>query len=338
MFRYEPDPIPGERIFVQSRPLLEQCVRARVRDVPNISFIHRTGVERPVVDDGRVTGVVSRDGFVYEADLVIDASGRNSCTARWLDSLGYQTAPEQRIGCDVQYVSAIVEPDDWDAFDGSLFFVMPSMDGPHGKRLGAVGKLESGRWLLGLVSRHGDLCPTDWDKMLAFGDTLHSPAWSECARRTTPVEPVMTYRMPAAIRHRYDQLDRFPDGLLPIGDSICFFNPTYGQGMSAAAGQCRGLRELLAARAATGAGLAGLAKEFFPIANEWVRGPWAMAAMNDLEYDECQGDLPVDELADLQRFGEINAACLDRPELIDIVIDLVGLRRPLSAVNEVQLV
>jgi hypothetical protein len=142
--------------------------------------------------------------------------------------------------------------------------------------------------------------------------------------------------MPQATRRRYDRLDRFPDGLMPIGDSVCYFNPTYGQGMSAAAGQCRGLRALLADRPA-GGGLDGLARDFLPIANEWVRGPWAMAAMGDLEFPECRGDHPVEELADLQRFGEIMAATAGRPELEQIVVDVITLRRPLSSVNEAPL-
>ena len=329
--RFEPDPTDGPMTYVQTRPQLEQNVRNRVAGLENVSFEYRSLVDGPIFHDGRVAGVSVRDGEPMLADLVVDASGRNSCTARWLPDLGYEPAPETYVNCDVSYTSLIVEPEVWDAFDGSVFFVMPDSEGEHAGRYGSVVKLSGQRWLLSLGSRYGDTAPTEWDAFRAYGDTLINPIWSELAATATPLTDIKTYRMGRAVRHHYEQVTRFPNGLVPVGDSVCFFNPTHGQGMSAAAGQARGLEALLADRAANDGNLDGIAMEFFPIAADWVRGPWILAAMSDFEHPQCTGDFPDADLPDLMLLGE--AAGAASPEAQQLVLDIAVLRAPLSAIR-----
>src|SRR3712207_2189726 len=75
-----------------SRPLLESCIRARVRAVPNIDVLDGCDAAGLVASAGgeRVTGlrVLSRAADsseqVLEADLVVDASGRASRGPQWL--------------------------------------------------------------------------------------------------------------------------------------------------------------------------------------------------------------------------------------------------------------
>lgn len=327
-----PEPFEvGALTYVQTRPQLEHCVRRRVATLPNVSFRHRTLVDGPIVENGRVTGVTIRDGEPLSADLVIDASGRNSLTTQWLPDLGYDTAPETYVNCDVTYASVLCEPSDWDAFDGSVFFVMPSADEPA--RFGAVVKLPDGKWLINLGGRYGDVAPTDWDGFCDFGRSLVHPAVGEMIDTVEPLTDVKTYRMKRAVRHHYEQVDRFPEGLVPVADSVCFFNPTHGQGMSSAAGQIRGLQSVLADRAQSGRGLDGVALEFFPVAAEWVRGPWILAAMTDFQNPNCTGDFPDEDLPDLMLLGELAADVTAPPEAIQLLNDIATLRRPLSDIR-----
>jgi 2-polyprenyl-6-methoxyphenol hydroxylase-like FAD-dependent oxidoreductase len=329
-----PDPVDGGAMtYVQTRPQLELNVRRRVASVPNVSLQYRALVADPVTADGRVVGVRLSGGDAITADLVVDASGRNSCTARWLPDMGFDIAPETYVNCDVSYASLICEPSDWDAFEGSVMFVMPSGEGAHASRAGAIVKLPDGKWLVNLGGRYGDAPPTEWDDFRAFGRTLIVPVWDDLVATTTPVTGIKTYRMPRAVRHHYEQVERFPDGLLPIGDSVCFFNPTHGQGMSAAAGQVRGLQSLLSARAADGRHLDGLAMEFFPIAEDWVRGPWIVAAMSDFANPDCTGDFPEADLPDLMLLGKAAEAGATSPDTLRLVNDIATLRKPLSAIR-----
>ena len=329
-----PDPVEdGAMTYVQTRPQLELNVRRRVESVPNIELRYDSLVDGPITDGDRVVGVQLRDSEPITAELVVDASGRNSCTARWLPDLGFDTAPETYVNCDITYASVICEPANWDALEGSVLFVMPSGDGEHPARGGSIVKLPHGRWLVNLGGRYGDTPSTDWEQFRAFGRTLITPIWDELVDTVTPMTDIKTYRMARAVRHHYEEVERFPEGLVPIGDSVCFFNPTHGQGMSSAAGQARGLHALLADRAAGGRGLDGLAMEFFPIAEDWVRGPWILAAVSDFADPNCTGDFPEADLPDLMALGEAAAAAATSPEMLQLVNDIGTLRKPLSAIR-----
>ena len=70
--------------------------------------------------------------------------------------------------------------------------------------------------------------------------------------------------------------ERFPDGLLAVGDAISSFNPLYGQGMSVAALEAIELRRCLER------GDRRLARRFFRAAGKIVGPAWDMAVGGDL--------------------------------------------------------
>jgi hypothetical protein len=68
-----------------------------------------------------------------------------------------------------------------------------------------------------------------------------------------------------------------------FGDSICGFNPVYGQGMTVTALQADALRTCLAA------GERGLARRFYRAAARIVAPPWQLSAGGDLALPEIEG-------------------------------------------------
>jgi 2-polyprenyl-6-methoxyphenol hydroxylase-like FAD-dependent oxidoreductase len=82
-------------------------------------------------------------------------------------------------------------------------------------------------------------------------------------------------RNTAAVWRRYDQMPRFPSGLVVIGDALCSLDPTYGQGMTMAALQAVTLRDCLSD------GRSDLAQHFFGGAARQIGPTWTANQVRD---------------------------------------------------------
>jgi 2-polyprenyl-6-methoxyphenol hydroxylase-like FAD-dependent oxidoreductase len=297
--QYVPEPPPDtglRRMYVQTRGLLEHCVRARVELIENIETRYETMIREVLAADGRVSGVVvDGSGEEVEADLVVDAAGRGGRSLQWLDRMGFDRPDEDVVNCDFAYTSVFMKPNDPDLFTDVGFFVLPGPDSEHTTRGAALVRMEAGLWLASVGGRYGDFPPRDFEGFMTYAKTTPKPFFVDLISQAEPVGEPAHYRFPKSVRRRFERLDAFPERLLPIGDAICHYNPIYGQGMSAASRQGIALQQVMEAAVKSGNGLDGIWKAFFPEAYQETRAPWLFAAIADFGDPRCTGDFPTEE-------------------------------------------
>lgn len=286
----------GLRLLSASRELIEWGVRRRVAALENVAVVEGHDVSSLVADAGRsrVTGVrirarpsTGQDATEHElaADLVVDASGRNSRTPRWLVELGFEPPSETRIDAFLGYASRHYAIPPTFAADWRVLYLQSHP--PGNARAGGLFPVEGGRWMVTLAGAGRDYPPTDDAGFLDFAASLRSPVLSEAIRSATPLTPIHGYQRTENQRRHYERMRRMPEGLLVTGDALCAFNPIYGQGMTAAAQAAQVLDGIL--RDQPGGSLDGLWRRFHPAVAAANAGAWLIATGEDLRYPKTEG-------------------------------------------------
>lgn len=342
--RFQPEPAappPGwPRTHVQTRGLLEHCLRQRVEAVPNIEIRYQTMVREPLTEGKRVTGVLIADTHEeISADLVIDATGRVSRTLGWMDALGFQHPEESEVRCDFAYSTTFFRPNDPNAFTDVGFFMSNAPESDYPYRGGALIRMEDGSLLATIGGRLGDHPPKDLEGFMAYAQTLIEPWFYELISDAEPLTEPHHFKFPKSLRRHFERLESFPEGLLPIADAICHYNPVYGQGMSAASLQAQSLGQLLSERSSAGKARAdsldGLWRDYFKAAYEQTRAPWLFAAIADFQNEGTEGDFPVEEQETLQTMMKLNELADGGSREAAVLLGLVqSMQAPLSVLDE----
>jgi len=247
----------------------------------------RAAVAEPSYDASRnrVTGVLldaTDDTTATEADLVVDATGRGTRLPVWLDKWGFERPREETVDVGIAYATQQVHvpegliaekvvvagaSNDQPVGLGMLFYE----DGNWGVTTFGVGKVEP---------------PQNFAEICTVADKILPAHVAAGLRQGEPLGEMAFHKYPTSRWRRYDKLTRFPGGIIPFGDAVASFNPTYGQGMTMTSLQAGHLRRALEApdtelwRDLSRA----TAKTTFPV--------WQMNAIGDFTLHRASGPMP----------------------------------------------
>lgn len=275
-----------------SRWLLEGEVRRRVLALPNVRVVERADVVDLAFspDGGRVVGVIANERGTHEqsiisAELVVDASGRRSKLPEWLVQHGHAAPSEQAVLSYMGYATRLYKKPEGVQHPPLLFMVAR----PKEKLLrgAAIFEIEGGVWQASLGGMNGDYPPTDHEGFIEFSKGLATMDFYEWIKDAEPLGDIHGYRVDGSRWRRYDQLASFPAGVLPIADSVCGFNPLYGQGMTVAGLEAEALLALLGSMSPTDP---AFTKAYFKRITQAVEPAWLLATGEDLRFEGTEGD------------------------------------------------
>ena len=276
----------GLQVILSGRPFIEGHVRRRVRALANVGLVD--GCEALGLVRGkrerRVSGVLVRGDTTIEADLVVCAGGRSAQVPAWLAALGFPQPQEERLAVNLMYASRLfrLRPG---ALGGDRMVLVGARPGLP--RALALFAQEDDRWIAS-ISGYGPAHRPSRDAG-GFAPFLATVAPEDVTRAIRDAEPltgVATHGFAAGRRWRYDRIDRFPEGLLAIGDAVCSFNPLYGQGITVAAAQALALKRCMADDGRD------LARRFFAAARPPADDAWRLATGADLALPPVRAPYP----------------------------------------------
>jgi 2-polyprenyl-6-methoxyphenol hydroxylase-like FAD-dependent oxidoreductase len=335
------DPFPqrdlGWEALSLSRPLIEFIARQGVESEVNIAVLSGCRVTEFVASSGQNgVGAVryqAGDGAAQtlRGDLVVDASGRGALTRLFLERNFGTKLEETEIGADQAYSTAIFERPEDLRFGWKVVLHLPNA--PTSSRGASICEIENGLWMAGLGGVHGDAPPGDIDGFMAFAKSLRTPTIYDAIKSAKRVGGIERFLFPASIRRHFERIKDFPRGLIPLGDSICRFNPVFGQGMTVAAQEAVALSRLLSERANSPDPLDGLANAFFELVQGFIATPWHVAE-SDFVYEKTRGVRPTNLEQRMKYNGALMKLAAEDPSVHKLLVEVNHLMKPGSALRD----
>lgn len=268
-----------------SRPLLEWHIHKQVAANGKINILEQSEVISLLYDQEKnsVSGVSFQQNDVRKellADVVVDASGRASKTIKLLEEIGFKKPDQTIVQPPVVYsCRAFKKPANFQA-DWKLLAVYP--DEAKSSSGGFVNPIENDQWMVTLWGV-GKALSRDDSLFLEFARSLPSPDIYNAIKDAEPLSPVYSHRKTISRINHFEKLNDRPEQFFTLGDTVCSYNPVYGQGMTSAILGAVALGELLSSHPKDSTNLAEKFQKKLAGVNSQI---WQRGTLDDLRWSE----------------------------------------------------
>lgn len=294
-----------------SRALLEWVIRQRVQRIANVRFLpkHEVIGLQTTPDQTAVTGIhvqergQSRLRKRLMADMVLDASGRSSKLVKWLQELAIAVPAPDFLQVNLGYSTRQYKIPSHLAEKWDTIRVEGNPDkGNFSEVLSTIENNIAEMSLQGVGSHYP---PTDVSAYEQALTQLSSPLMMEALQGLEPLTSPRGYRIPELYRHHFEQMERWPSGLLVLGDAFCNFDPIYGQGMTVAAIEVEMLEACLQEQ--RDRPVAGFEQRVLKKMKAVVEPAWWLNVVADLQWEgvEYVGTEPLKGIAFAQKYMDL---------------------------------
>ncbi|TRX56488.1 FAD-binding oxidoreductase [Thalassomonas sp. M1454] len=225
----------GIPIMAAPRRVFETVLRRQLNKYNNISYRYSSSVDDVLITDGNtVSGVKLKDGEYIDADLVIDASGKNTSLPNLLAEHGFAKPEQTDQNVNIYYTTCLFELTPEQVPDWGMLLLYGRR--PETKQIGYAALYgEEKRNLLITIGSY------DCHKVVRSHEEFLTKA-KECVRDDvyefikdlTPTTEIKTFKYPKMFRRHYEKLNNVPNGFIAIGDALGSADPISGAGMTKA--------------------------------------------------------------------------------------------------------
>jgi flavin-dependent dehydrogenase len=254
-------------------------------------------------------------------DLVVDASGRATKAPEWLAELGYVPPEKTAVNAHAGYAARYYEVDP--SLNWKAMYVQPTPE--SGARGAVLLPQEGNRWHVALIGIAGDYPPNDEAAFLDFARSLPTPEVYNVLKFAEPLTEAVGFRSAENRLYHYDQLPRYLENFVAIGDAVFAFNPVYAQGMTVAAVSALNLDRELRVQRDSSDDLTGLTERYHNAVAATLAMPWQLATGEDLRWQgtEVEGFIPSPDAAALEAMaymGKVFVAANRNTTVLDVFL------------------